>query len=465
MSVSTQHPPELTIATPTVLGGHDRPLTLDSTLKDLPLYSCPVDIQILGRDLAQVFENNPDLPGVTLFDRGNWVGMLSRSRFLEYLLRPQGGKMFLSKSLKVLYSYARTTCLTLSGDTQILLAAQQVLRRSQILGSEPIVVQLDEDTYSLLESHQLNSAYWQIRGIEMQVWQERMQVQMIRSDKMASLGRLVDGVAHEILDPVSFIWGNLSHLSGYVKDVYSLLEAYEKAMPTPPPHIAALREEIEIDYLREDIPKTLESIRTGADRLSKLASSLQNFCHIDEVYPTPANLHDCLDGVLLLLKSRLKNELTIVKHYGHLPPVPCFIGQITQVFLNLLSQGIERLLVRAVAETWQTESLNIYGKTLTPVDSCITVTTETCSLDGSGTRWISIRIGNNAAPMSLEEQQQLQASFLDPHLMGTETSLVTSYRIITYRHKGMLKVRTRTNPEDVLEEGINTEFEMLIPLR
>jgi signal transduction histidine kinase len=311
----------------------------------------------------------------------------------------------------------------------------------------------------------LNIAYWQIRGIETQIWYERTQVQMIRNDKMASLGRLVDGVAHEILDPVSFIWGNLSHLMRYEQDVMDLLDRYEAECPDPSPELQAFREEIEIEYLREDIPKTLDSIKSGADRLTKLATGLQNFCHMDEVYPKSTDIHDCLDSVLLLLKSRLKSDIPVHKRYGHLPAVPCFVGKITQVFLNLLSALIEHLLIQAVTDrVIQDLPLPTHELDHSPHTPCITLTTETCSLDGSGSRWISIRIGRNGDPLAIDQQKQILDSFLQDSLLAQETSLVTTYRIVTLRHKGFLKLRTAANPADHLEPGMSTEFEILIPL-
>jgi signal transduction histidine kinase len=183
------------------------------------------------------------------------------------------------------------------------------LARSRSLAGEPIVVTMPDDTYYLLDWHELNTAAWQIRGIETQVRYERNQVQMIQTEKMANLGRLVNGVAHEILDPVGFIWGNLSHLSDYHTSLLELLEAYEAEFAETPAAIQELKEELEFDYLAADLPQALNSITAGAKRLKNLVSALQNFCHIDEVHPKPADIHSCLDGIILLLKTRLKSEI------------------------------------------------------------------------------------------------------------------------------------------------------------
>jgi signal transduction histidine kinase len=455
------------IALPKLHDGSPRPLSPDSCLQELPLHEFRLTVTHRGQDLAPIFEQSPLLPGVILQDAaGGWVGMVSRQCFLEYLLRPHGSAIFLQEPLSVLHSYARSNPLILSGQTPILAAAQQALRRVPQLVEEPIVVQLDDQSCHLLDFHDLNIAAWQLRGIETQVWYEQTQLEMLRNTRMASLGRLVDGVSHEILDPVSFIWGNLSHLSDYLRDILGLIALYEAQFPESTLAIEAMREAIELDYLREDIPKTLESIKTGSDRLSKLASSLQNFCHIDEVYPKPANIHECIEGVLLLLKSRLKSEIEIVKHYGHLPPVPCFIGQLSQVFMNILTQAVNLLLYSAATADMATE-LPIIGQPDLSARSLkprIQIRTEACSLDGSGNRWIAVRIGHNAPMIPGELQQQIANGFADIKPLTKETELTSSYRIVTAKHRGKFRVVCAPDPSQLLPGGLTTEFEIFIPL-
>jgi signal transduction histidine kinase len=452
-----------TLPSPQLSAGGERPLFLESALAELPLHSFSAELDCLGTALAEQFEQHPLVPGVVLLSQGEFVGMLSRQRMLAFLLRPQGLKLFLEQPLRVLHSYARVSDLCLPGETPIVLATQQALRRAPELLGEPIVVK-SEGQYFLLDFNQLNMAYWQIRGIETQVWYERTQVQMLQTTKMASLGRLVDGVSHEILDPVSFIWGNLSHLTEYNRYLLSLLQMYEEQMPNPPLAIANYREEIEIEYLREDIPHTLESIKTGADRLSKLATSLQNFCHIDEIYPKPTNIHAALDGVLLLLKSRLKSEIEVIKDYGHLPPVPCYVGQITQVFMNILSQMLHVLLTPIGANDLESEltlGLEAPARTAKPR---IVVSTEACSIDGSGKRWVAIRIGHNGATVPPEVRQQIAEGFANTTRTSKETTLAMTYRMVTHKHKGKFKLTCVDEGEARLDKGLTTQFEILIPL-
>ncbi len=448
---------------PILCEGNNQALHLESTLQDLPRYQFFIDLDCPGWKLAQVFEQNPFLPGAVLTNEGQFAGMLSRQRLLEHLIRPYGTEIFLQEPLRVAYSYARSKPLLLSGSTPIIAAAHQALRRSPELLGEPILIQSGPQDYYLLDVHALNIAYWQIRGIETQVRYERAQAQMIQSDKMASLGRLVDGVAHEILDPVSFIWGNLSHVSAYCDSLLELLSAYENHLSAPPAAINQLRETLEVDYLREDLPQAIESIRSGAERLSKLATSLQNFCHIDEVYPKPVNLHELIDGILLLLKSRLKSEIQVIKNYGHLPPVSCFAGQINQVFMNILSNAVDALLNEAVSQSVESD---ITGGRLALEDTfqpTIEITTEVRSItlsDNKESRWVSICIADNGPGLSPEAQQRIQESFSVKKRAEKETSLAVSYQIITAKHGGKLEVRSC----DATKSGIGTEFEILLPL-
>lgn len=466
-------------------------LQLESSLQDLPLCHFQVELNYLGSDLAQVFEQFPALVGATLADQGRFVSLISRQQLLEYLIRPQGLELFLRAPLRVLHSYTRGEMLLLPGTTPIVVAAQQALRRSPALLSEPILVEMD-GVYYLLDIHTLNIAYWQIRGIETQVRYERTQAQMIQSDKMASLGRLVDGVAHEILDPVSFIWGNLSHVSEYSQSLLKLLAAYENLWPQIPKEVLRLREDLEVDYVRQDLPQTIQSIRTGAERLSKLASSLQNFCHIDEVYPKPADLHELIEGILLLLKSRLSSEIQVIKHYGYLPPVVCYPGQLNQVFMNVLSNAVDALINQAVSQQLELEVSSSRSQPQ-PIAAApkptISITTEVRSIPTptGETRWVSICIADNGPGLSAESQKQILESFSVERRASKETSLAVSYQIITAKHGGKFEVRSRnlatTHSQAVQEPrstgasrrkknsttldkktNIGTQFEILLPL-
>ncbi len=443
------------IPAPILIEGSRGDLGLESTLQELSLYTFDVKTSMSGAEVAQVFEKYPLVPGVILLEDGNYTGMLSRRQLLEFLIRPFGKELFFEQPLSILYSYARTGVLLLPETTPILTAMQLALRRSPELISEPIVVKSSEGAYKLLDMSELNIASWQIRGIETQVRYERSQAQIIQNDKMASLGRLVDGVAHEILDPVNFIWGNLTHVSNYSQDLLKLIAAYSRELPNPSEHIAYLMHDIEFDFLEQDLSKSLTSIRTGAERLKKLVTSLQNFCHIDAVYPKPADIHTCIENVILLINSRVKGEIEIIRNYGSLPPVYCFLGQLNQVFMNILSRSIDNLLDEAIRQQYKFDS------TCDEEKPRIEITTEVISLPPTTTnapdsRWVSVRIKDNGRGIPEETQQQIIESFSVEKRADKETTLAASYRIITARHGGKFKINSQS--------GAGTEFEILLPL-
>lgn len=236
------------ISKPSLSEGNKSDLGIESTLQELSLYTFEVETNCTGAEVAKLFEKNPLLPGVILQEAGKYVGMISRRQLLEFLIRPFGKEVFFEQPLSILHSYTRMGILTLPDTTPILAAMQLSLRRSPELLGEPIVIKTLPDTYRLLDVHELNIASWQIRGIETQVRYERSQAQIIQNDKMASLGRLVDGVAHEILDPVNFIWGNLTHLSNYSQDLMRLVTAYMQEYPDASAEINTIKEDIEFDF-------------------------------------------------------------------------------------------------------------------------------------------------------------------------------------------------------------------------
>jgi signal transduction histidine kinase len=443
------------ILPPFLSEGSDRDLGLESTLQELPMYNFQVEINCTGAEVANFFERYPLLPGAILVEQGKFTGMISRRRLLEFLIRPHGQEVFFQESLSVIYSYTRTTILLLADTTPILTAMQLSLKRSPELLAEPIVVKTVSGVYRLLDVQELNITSWQIQGIENLVRYERSQVQIIQNDKMANLGRLVDGVAHEILDPVGFIWGNLTYVSNYSQDLLKLIAAYDQELPSASEEILQIKEEMEFDFLEQDLSRSLASIRTGAERLKKLVTSLQNFCHIDEVYPKPVDLHACIDSIILLINSRLQGEIEIVKYYGKLPPVYCFIGQLNQVFMNILSEAVDTLLNEAVRQQLHLEDTKTVQKPR------IEITTEVISQKANNpnapdSRWVLIRIADNGPGMSQELQQQIIESFSIEKRAGKETSLTVSYRIILAKHGGKLNFRSQL--------GLGTEFEILLPL-
>ena len=500
-SVSTARSP---LSPPLVCVMGERLPSLDDTLEMLPLHHFEADSGHLIGEVTPFLEQSPTCPGIIVTEHGQFSGLISRQQILEWLINPRAN--LFEQPLSFLLRMARIKPLILAVTTPLLAAAQQVLSQSRSQGSDPIVVRIDPTTYRLLDQHDLVQTAWCMQEMDTRMRLERSHIQMIQTEKMASLGRLVNGVAHEILDPVGFIWGNLCHISDYTQDLLKLIAAYETALHPLSSELENLREEVELEYLQADLPKAIASIQAGADRLKILASSLQTFCYIDEVYPKPADIHRCLDSIVFLLETHLSGEIEVVRDYGALPPVACYIGQLNQVFTNILSNAVQALLQqmgenRSLASIMGEQNMSYQSPhasdSIPTIKPCIRITTQvwtqhfedepfpiSSSLPSSATqhRWVSIQITDNGPGLSERQYQQIHQSFAHHQPIGKETSLAVSHRIVTDKHKGKLLVRsplpsdvlpsvspTLSNAEDAysasstLQKG--TEFQVLLPIQ
>lgn len=276
---------------------------------------------------------------------------------------------------------------------------------------------------------------------------QRTQTQLIQSEKMSSLGQLVAGVAHEINNPVNFIYGNLSYTSEYTQNLLKMLRLYQKEYPQPSARIVDARDDLEIDYLIEDLPKILASMKVGADRIRDIVLSLRTFSRLDEAEKKQVDIHEGIESTLLILQNRLKHKadyptINVIKEYGNLPLVECYPGQLNQVFMNLLSNALD--------------ALEMEMKKSDRTDKNLAITIRTQVTDNNS---VAIWIADSGPGMSEDVQKRLFDPFFTtkPIGKGTGLGLAISHSIIVEKHGGKLSCNS------VVGEG--SEFAIEIPLQ
>ncbi|KAM3097609.1 PAS domain S-box protein [Phormidesmis sp. 146-12] len=269
---------------------------------------------------------------------------------------------------------------------------------------------------------------------------KQAQAQLVQTEKMSSLGQLVAGVAHEINNPVSFIYGNVNHADEYTQDLMRLIALYQSHYPDPIPAIAHEVDAIDLDFLMADLPKLMASMKLGAERIQEIVLSLRTFSRMDESDMKAVNIHEGIDSTLMILQNQLKKQpnysaIQIIRDYGELPLVECYAGQLNQVFMNILSNAIDAL--NEGNRDWRV----------------IRIRTEIDCSD------VTIWIADNGCGMSQSAKQRVFDPFFTtkPIGKGTGLGLSISYQIITEKHKGSLQCIS--SPDN------GTEFMIKIPIR
>ncbi len=279
---------------------------------------------------------------------------------------------------------------------------------------------------------------------------QKAQAQLVQSEKMSSLGQLVAGVAHEINNPVSFIYGNLFPAKDYIDDILGLVELYQQHYPEPEPEIEEEIERIELDFLVEDLSRLFNSMKIGADRIRDIVKSLRIFSRLDESDFKEVDIHENIDSTLMILNSRLKDQpqpgrpaIEVVKQYGQLPKIECYPGQLNQVFLHLITNAIDALEER--------DKQRSFEEILAEPSTCWI---NTQLVDNKA---VQIRIADNGIGISSEAVAKIFDPFYTTKAVGSGTGLglSISYQIVVEKHGGTLRC--------VSEKEVGTEFAIEIP--
>ncbi|HEY9836875.1 MAG TPA: ATP-binding protein, partial [Vampirovibrionales bacterium] len=273
------------------------------------------------------------------------------------------------------------------------------------------------------------------------------QFQLVQSEKMSSLGQLVAGVAHEINNPINFIYGNLPHIANYSYELLELLERYREQLNPVPKSIAAFEAEIDINFIQTDLTKILHSMKEGAERVRQIVVTLRNFSRLDEAELKWVNVHEGIDSSLILLAHRL-HDIEVIKCYGNLPRLGCYPGQLNQVFMNIFSNAIDAIdppdggvnganfPVNHLGDRQITITTTVIAQAHLPLDTPLP--SQIPNLPSG--EWVQIRIRDTGCGILPQHQTKIFDPFFTtkPVGSGKGLGLAIAYKIIVDRHHGRL---------------------------
>ncbi|MBE9006517.1 HAMP domain-containing histidine kinase [Fortiea sp. LEGE XX443] len=314
-------------------------------------------------------------------------------------------------------------------------------------------VALEETNYMLENQVTMRTEILNQKNIQLQQTLQELQhtqVQLIQTEKMSSLGQLVAGIAHEINNPVNFVYGNLMHVREYTQQLLSLINLYQQQYSNYNSEITILMSEMDLDFILDDLPKLLSSMAVGTERIREIVLILRNFSRLDEADMKSVDIHEGINSTLLILQHRLKEkdeqqEITIIKKYGDLPLVECYPGGLNQVFMNIISNAIDAL---------REQEIDYLKQEIKQYHNYITIHTQFQNKDR-----VIISVKDNGSGINEEIKPRLFDPFFTtkPVGQGTGLGLSISYQIIVEKHKG--KINCISAP------GKGTEFLIEIPVK
>jgi signal transduction histidine kinase len=303
------------------------------------------------------------------------------------------------------------------------------------------------------------------------------QVQQIQNEKMVALGQLVAGLAHEINNPISFIYGNLQYAGQYVQDLVNLIEVYQQEYPKPTSKIQQIAKDIDLNFVINDLQSLIGAMYRGSDRIREIVLALQHFSRHDEAEMKRVNIHEDIENTLVMLQHRLREStdrpaIIVVKDYGNLPLVTCYASELNQVFMHLLNNAID-----AIEERVENQSSNTYS--LTPIDNSSSTWRDTpvAALgETSKPQWLlptpQIRIHTEVTDLNMIKiaiadngpgiEESLRSRLFDPFFTtkpvgkGSGLGLSISYQIIVQKHRGNITCNSSV--------GQGAEFAIEIPI-